>query len=138
MGWEGHLALAEALGDNRPEPAGCFTSVETSNSWALPKNTSASRSGSAPAWTITSSRIEFGTTLAATRPSGWSAKARRSPISRGLGELKKYPDIVLEIALTSCGLAKREIYRRFAIPEVWIWRHGQLEIDLLAHGSLRV
>lgn len=48
-----------------------------------------------------------------------------------LGEAKTYPDIVLEIALTSGGLPKLEIYRRFAIPEVWIWRRGRLEIHLL-------
>ena len=48
-----------------------------------------------------------------------------------VGEAKTYPDIVLEIALTSGGLPKREIYRRFAIPEVWLWRRGRLEIHLL-------
>jgi Uma2 family endonuclease len=38
------------------------------------------------------------------------------------------PDVVLEIALTSGGLNKIEIYRRFAIPEVWFWRRDRLEI----------
>ena len=37
-----------------------------------------------------------------------------------LREEKEFPDIVLEIALTSGGLPKLEIYRRFAIPEVWM------------------
>ena len=41
---------------------------------------------------------------------------------------KKFPDLVLEIALTSGGLDKLEIYRRFAVPEVWLWRKGGLEI----------
>ena len=48
-----------------------------------------------------------------------------------LAESKTNPDIVLEIALTSGGLPKRELYRRFSIPEVWIWRRGRLEIHVL-------
>jgi Uma2 family endonuclease len=45
-----------------------------------------------------------------------------------IGAEKDHPDIVLEIALTSGGLNKIEIYRRFAIPEVWFWRRDRLEI----------
>jgi Uma2 family endonuclease len=44
---------------------------------------------------------------------------------------KKFPDLVLEIALTSGGLPKLEIYRRFGVPEVWIWRRGHLEVHCL-------
>ena len=35
---------------------------------------------------------------------------------------------MLEIALTSGGVNKLEIYRRFGIPEVWFWRRNHLEI----------
>jgi Uma2 family endonuclease len=45
-----------------------------------------------------------------------------------IGAEKRVPDIVLEIALTSGGLPKLEIYGRFPVPEVWIWRRGCLEI----------
>ena len=45
-----------------------------------------------------------------------------------LGEEKEFPDIALEIALTSGGLNKLEIYRRFPVPEVWFWRKVGLEI----------
>lgn len=49
---------------------------------------------------------------------------------------KEKPDIVLEVALTSGGLDKLEIYRRFAVPEVWFWRNDRLEIwSLRADGS---
>ena len=48
-----------------------------------------------------------------------------------LREEKEFPDLVLEIALTSGGVSKLETYRRFEVPEVWIWRRGQLEIYLL-------
>jgi len=41
---------------------------------------------------------------------------------------REFPDLVLEIALTSGGLNKLEIYRRFAVPEVWFWRKDTLEI----------
>lgn len=45
-----------------------------------------------------------------------------------IGEEKDFPDIVLEIALTSGGLDKLEIYRRFPVREVWFWRKDGLEI----------
>ncbi len=46
-------------------------------------------------------------------------------------EEKEFPHLVLEIALTSGGVSKLEIYRRFQIPEVWFWRRNKLEIFLL-------
>ncbi len=39
---------------------------------------------------------------------------------------------MLEIALTSGGVKKLDIYRRFKVPEVWFWRHGKLEIFALS------
>jgi Uma2 family endonuclease len=52
------------------------------------------------------------------------------------GENKEFPDLLLEVALNSGGLPKLEIYRRFGVPEVWIWRKGKLEIHCLgADGS---
>ena len=48
-----------------------------------------------------------------------------------LGEEKKFPDVVLEVALTSGGLPKLAVYVRFPVPEVWIWRRGQLEFHCL-------
>ncbi len=45
-----------------------------------------------------------------------------------LGERKEVPDLVLEIALSSGGLPKLEIYRRLAVPEVWLWREDRLEV----------
>ena len=53
-----------------------------------------------------------------------------------LGEIGKFPDLVLEIALSSGGVRKLDLYQRFAIPEVWIWRKGKLEVHALrADGS---
>lgn len=48
-----------------------------------------------------------------------------------IGEEKEFPDLVLEIALTSGGIRKLELYQRFAVPEVWFWRRGRLEMFAL-------
>jgi len=41
---------------------------------------------------------------------------------------KGFPDLVLEVALSSGGLPKLEVYRHFAVSEVWIWRKDGLEV----------
>jgi Uma2 family endonuclease len=55
--------------------------------------------------------------------------------SRCLHQAKEFPDLVLEIALTSGGVDKLEIYRRFRVPEVWFWRRGRLEIFTLGNSG---
>lgn len=53
-----------------------------------------------------------------------------------LGQEKEFPDLILEIALTSGGVNKLEIYRRFRVAEVWFWRSGKLEaFALRANGE---
>jgi Uma2 family endonuclease len=53
-----------------------------------------------------------------------------------IGEEREFPDVVLEIALTSGGIRKLSLYQRFKVPEVWLWRRGGLKIHLLsADGS---
>lgn len=53
-----------------------------------------------------------------------------------VGEEGTYPDIVLEIALSSGGINKLKVYQRFKIPEVWIWRKDALHVFALqADGS---
>lgn len=46
-------------------------------------------------------------------------------------EEKEFPDLVLEVALSSGGIAKLDIYQRFSVREVWFWRKGALEIWML-------
>ncbi len=48
---------------------------------------------------------------------------------------KERPDLVIEIALSSGGLSKRAFYAKFQIPEIWIWRNGDLEVHLLNSDS---
>jgi Uma2 family endonuclease len=43
-----------------------------------------------------------------------------------LGEKKSYPDLAIEIIVTSGNMNKLEKYSRFAIPEVWFWQNNQL------------
>lgn len=43
----------------------------------------------------------------------------------------QFPDLVLEITLTSGGVSRLEVYRRFRVPEVWFWRRDAVEIFAL-------
>jgi Uma2 family endonuclease len=45
-----------------------------------------------------------------------------------IGREKEFPDLVVEVALTSGGVNKLELYRRFQVREVWFWRRSKLEI----------
>lgn len=48
---------------------------------------------------------------------------------------KKRPDLVVEVALTSGGIDKLEVYRRFGVPEVWFWVNGKIWIYHLVDGA---
>ena len=50
-------------------------------------------------------------------------------------EEKEFPDLVLEVALSSGGIAKLDIYQRFSVPEVWVWRKRALEIWTLRQAK---
>ncbi len=52
-----------------------------------------------------------------------------------IGEEREFPDLVLEIALTSGGVNKLEIYRRFKVPEVWFRRRNRLEVFVLSSSG---
>jgi Uma2 family endonuclease len=52
-----------------------------------------------------------------------------------IGAEKEFPDLVLEIALTSGGVTKLELYRRFNVPEVWFWRRNKLEVFALGKSG---
>ena len=48
-----------------------------------------------------------------------------------LGEKKENPDLAIEVILTSGNIEKLEKYRRFKIPEVWLWENNQLDVYAL-------
>ncbi|HAG84655.1 MAG TPA: hypothetical protein DCL61_26760, partial [Cyanobacteria bacterium UBA12227] len=68
-----------------------------------------------------------------------NATFRREAAARGaepdecycLGELGEVPDIALEIALTSGGLDKLEVYQGLGVREVWFWQNNQLSFQIL-------
>lgn len=136
IGWEGHLALDEAFGHDRPGPRfyyldGDLEIMSTSDEHERIKE-----------WIATCVDLFFMETEVRNTPRGQATMrlveetGAEPDESWCIGEEKRYPDIVLEIALTSGGLPKLEIYRRFGVPEVWMWRRGRLEIHCLrADGS---
>jgi Uma2 family endonuclease len=44
---------------------------------------------------------------------------------------KEQPDLAIEVILTSGNLRKLEKYRRFHIPEVWLWENDRLQVYYL-------
>ena len=58
--------------------------------------------------------------------------ARNEPDeSYNLGTRKPYPDLAIEVVITSGGINKLEGYKRMGVPEVWVWEDGTLKIHLL-------
>ncbi len=48
---------------------------------------------------------------------------------------KQHPDLVIEIAITTGGVETLELYRRWQIPEVWIWHRNRLHVFHLEGGD---
>lgn len=65
-----------------------------------------------------------------------NATFRREVVRRGaqadecycLNLLAEVPDIVIEIALTSGGVDKLDVYRGMQVPEVWLWANDQFSL----------
>jgi len=55
-----------------------------------------------------------------------------------LGAKKANPDLAIEVILTSGSLEKLEKYRRFKIPEVWLWENNQLYVYTLISSEYRL
>ena len=53
---------------------------------------------------------------------------READLSYELNEGRDYPDLVIEVVVTSGGIDKLEAYKRLNIPEVWFWEAGSLAI----------
>jgi Uma2 family endonuclease len=132
LSWQRYLNLDKALGDDRPGPRfyyldGDLEIMTTSNEHERIKT-----------WIGDLLAIYFDEIDVEIRPRG-QATMRLALKEAGaepdeswcLGEEKEFPDLVLEIALTSGGVSKLEIYRRFQVPEVWFWRRNGMEIFAL-------
>ena len=136
VSWKRYLALDKKLGDDRPGPRLYYLEGEveimtTSNEHERIKEWIGDFVGDF----LLERRIE-------TTPRG-QATMRRALKEAGaepdkswcIGPEKTFPDIVLEVALTSGGLNKLEIYRRCGVSEVWLWRRGKLEVFALGRGK---
>lgn len=137
VSWQRYLALDKVLGDDRPGPRfyyldGDLEIMSTSEEHERIKK-----------WIADLMAIYFEETETEIMPRG-QATMRLALKQAGaepdeswcIREAKKFPDLVVEIALTSGGVGKLELYRRFKVPEVWFWRRGKLEIHaLLKDGS---
>jgi Uma2 family endonuclease len=132
LSWERYLALDKALGDDRPGPRfyyldGDLEIMTTSNEHERIKKWF----GDFLADYFMHLGVEVMPRGQATIRLALKQAGAQPDESWCLGEEREFPDLVLEIALTSGGLNKLEIYRRFQIPEVWFWRKNRIEIHVL-------
>jgi Uma2 family endonuclease len=84
------------------------------------------------------SNIEFIPVGSATRRSEAKGTSFEPDESYYLGTKKEHPDLTIEVILTSGNLAKLEKYRRFQIPEVWLWENNQLRVYQLTSDSYQL
>lgn len=132
LSWQRYLDLDKALGDDRPGPRFYYLDGE------LEIMTTSNEHERVKKWIGGFLEIYFDEIGTEIMPRG-QATMRLALKQAGaepdeswcLGEEKEFPDLVLEIALTSGGVNKLELYRRFQVPEVWFWRKNALEIFAL-------
>lgn len=132
ISWESYLAFDKRLGDDRPGPRLYYLDGEVE---IMSTSEEHERIKKWLGGFIEDYFLEQGIEI---MPRG-QATMRRAMRSAGAepdeswcirGE-KKFPDLVLEIALTSGGVNKLEVYQRFEVPEVWFWRRNRIEIFVL-------
>ncbi|MGC1246177.1 MAG: Uma2 family endonuclease [Spirulinaceae cyanobacterium] len=63
---------------------------------------------------------------------------READLSYELNEGREYPDLVVEVVVTSGGIDKLEAYKRLNIPEVWFWEAGSLSIYALEKVEAKI
>ncbi len=132
VSWERYLAFDEALGDDRPGPRFYYLDEEleivtTSNEHERIKKWVASFIEDY----FLEKGLEIATRGQATMRSVLKKAGAEPDESWCVGEESEFPNLVLEIALSSGGVRKLELYRRFAVAEVWFWRRGKLEFQAL-------
>lgn len=75
-----------------------------------------------------------------------STTFRHEAVARGLepdesytlGGRKPLPDLAIEVMFSAPKLDKLEVYRGLGVPEVWIWRDGQLVVHLLGTNGYKI
>jgi len=133
ISWRNYLALDKALGDDRPGPRFYYLDGD------LELMTTSFEHERIKEWIGSLLEVYFEEAGVEIMPRG-QATLRKAMKQAGaepdkswcIGDEKRFPDLVIEVALTSGGVNKLEIYRRFKVPEVWFWRKGKIEIFALA------
>jgi Uma2 family endonuclease len=136
ISWNRYLALDQKLGDDRPGPRLYYLNGEleimtTSNAHERLKKWI---SGFVEDYFLEAG-IEIMPRGQATMRLALKQAGAEPDESWCIGQEKEFPDLVLEIALTSGGINKLEIYRRFNVPEVWFWRENKLEMFVLENSG---
>ncbi|MBI2947743.1 MAG: Uma2 family endonuclease [Verrucomicrobia bacterium] len=136
LSWERYLALDKALGDDRPGPRfyyldGDLEIMTTSNEHERIKKWI----GDFLADYFVHTGVEIMPRGQATMRKALELAGAEPDESWCIGEEKEFPDLVLEIALTSGGVDKLKVYGRFNVPEVWFWRGNKLEIFVLGRAG---
>jgi len=72
--------------------------------------------------------IDFTPTGSVTLESETEKVKREADLSYELGANREFPDLVVEVVVTSGGIDKLEAYKRLQIPEVWFWEKGVLRL----------
>lgn len=70
--------------------------------------------------------IDFTPTGSVTLESETGRVKREADLSYELGANREFPDLAVEVVVTSGGINKLEAYKRLQIPEVWFWENGAL------------
>lgn len=53
----------------------------------------------------------------------------------GLPQTEGFPDLAIEVSVTSGGIDKLEVYRGFGVREVWIWVEGRIAVYVLTDAG---
>lgn len=51
------------------------------------------------------------------------------------GERPEYPDVAIEVVVSSGGLSKLDVYARLGVPEVWFWIDGGFQLFALGDSG---
>ncbi|MGB3206021.1 MAG: Uma2 family endonuclease [Crinalium sp.] len=83
--------------------------------------------------------LDFTPTGSMTLESETELVKREADESYELAPDREYPDLAIEVTVTSGGINKLEAYKRLQIPEVWFWEKGRLLLYALsANGYVEI
>jgi Uma2 family endonuclease len=132
VSWERYLALDQALGDDRSGPRFAYLDGELEIVTTSQEHERIKKwIGDLLAVYFEEAAIEIVPRGQATMRTVLKQAGAEPDESWCIHGEKEFPDLVLEIVLTTGGVSKLEIYRRFNVPEVWFWRRQTLEIFAL-------